>query len=89
VGLVALANLLFQAFYVLLLLRVILSWVPGIDPRHPAVQFVQRTTAPVLAPIRRLLPPAGGLDLSPMIAILLLILAQQIVIDLLLRLGPR
>ncbi|HXF81935.1 MAG TPA: YggT family protein [bacterium] len=87
-GLVALANLLFQAFYVLLLLRVILSWVPGVDPRHPAVQFVQRTTAPVLAPIRRLLPPSGGLDLSPMIAILLLILAQQVVIDLLLRLAP-
>ena len=84
-SLVALVNLLFQAFYILLLLRVILGWVPGIDDRHPAVQFVQRATAPVLAPIRRVLPPAGGLDLSPMVAILLLILTQRIVVDLLVR----
>ncbi|HET6946324.1 MAG TPA: YggT family protein [bacterium] len=84
-SLVALVNLLFQTFYILLLLRVILSWVPGIDARHPAVQFVQRATAPVLAPIRRVLPPAGGLDLSPMVAILLLILTQRIVVDLLVR----
>ena len=84
-SLVALVNLLFQACYILLLLRVILSWVPGVDDRHPAVQFVQRVTAPVLAPIRRVLPPAGGLDLSPMVAILLLILTQRIVVDLLVR----
>ena len=82
-SLVALVNLLFQALYILLLLRVILSWLPGIDDRHPAVQFVQRATAPVLAPIRRVLPPAGGLDLSPMVAILLLIVTQQIVVSLL------
>lgn len=83
VSLVGLVNLLFQAFYVLLLLRVILSWVPGIDRGHPAVRFVDRATAPVLAPLRRILPPAGGLDLSPMVAILLLVLAQRIVVDLL------
>lgn len=81
---VALVNLLFQAFYILLLLRVILSWVPGVDDRHPAVQFVQRATSPVLTPIRRVLPPTGGLDLSPMVAILLLILTQRLVNDLLL-----
>jgi YggT family protein len=85
VSLVALVNLLFQACYILLLLRVILSWVPGVDDRHPAVQFVQRATAPVLAPIRRVLPPAGGLDLSPMVAILLLIVTQRIVVNLLVR----
>ena len=80
-GLVALVNLLFQALYILLLLRVVLSWVPGLDDRHPAVQFVHRATAPVLTPIRRVLPPAGGLDLSPMVAILLLIVAQRVVVD--------
>lgn len=81
---VGLVNVLFQVFYILLLLRVILSWVPGIDDRHPAVQFVQRATAPVLTPIRRALPPVGGLDLSPMVAILLLALTQRLVIDFLL-----
>lgn len=84
-NLITVANLLFQAFYVLLLIRVILSWVPGIDPRHPAVQFVDRITSPVLTPIRRAMPPFGGLDLSPLVAILLLIVAQRLVIGLLVR----
>lgn len=76
-------DLLFQAFYILLLIRVILSWVPSIDHRHPAVQFVHRVTSPVLGPIRRVVPPVGGLDISPLVAILLLIVAQRLVVGLL------
>lgn len=82
---IAFVNLVFQAFYILLLIRVILSWVPGIDPRHPAVQFVDRMTSPILTPIRRAMPPLGGLDLSPLVAILLLIVAQRLVVGLLVR----
>lgn len=84
-SLITLVDLLFQAFYVLLLIRVILSWVPGIDHHHPAVQFVHRVTSPVLAPIRRAVPPVGGLDLSPLVAILLLTLAQRLVVGMLVR----
>jgi len=83
VSLIAIVDLLFQAFYVLLLIRVILSWIPGIDDRHPAVQFVHRVTSPVLTPIRRAVPPVGGLDLSPLVAILLLIVARRLVVGLL------
>lgn len=85
VNLIAFANLLFRVFYILLLIRVILSWVPGVDPRHPAVQFVDRMTSPILTPIRRAMPPLGGLDLSPLVAILLLIVAQRLVVGLLVR----
>ncbi len=81
--LVALVRVLFQAAYVLLIIRVVLSWVPGIGPDHPAVQFVHRATTPMLAPIRRVMPPVGGLDLSPLVAILLLTLVQSLVIGLL------
>ncbi len=80
---VALVQLLFQAFYVLLIIRVVLTWVPGVASDHPAVQFVYRATSPVLNPIRRALPPVGGLDLSPLVAILLLSLVQSVVINLL------
>lgn len=82
-ALITVVQLLFQAFYILLLIRVILSWVPGIDPRHPVVQFVHRVTSPVLTPIRRAVPPVGGLDISPLVAILLLIVAQRLVVGLL------
>ena len=80
---VALIKLLFQAFYVLLIIRVLLSWVPGVAQDHPAVNFVFRATSPLLTPIRRVMPPVGGLDLSPLVAILLLTLVQSLVINLL------
>lgn len=82
-ALVRVVNLLFQVFYILLLVRVIMSWVPGVDYRHPAVQFVHRLTSPVLNPIRRAVPPVGGLDISPLVAILLLMVVRQLVVGLL------
>jgi YggT family protein len=83
VDVIALIKLLFQAFYVLLIIRVLLSWVPGVAQDHPAVDFVFRATSPLLTPIRRVMPPVGGLDLSPLVAILLLTLVQSLVINLL------
>jgi YggT family protein len=80
---IALIRLLFQAFYVLLIIRVVLSWVPGVARDHPAVDFVFRVTSPILTPIRRIMPPMGGLDLSPLVAILLLTVVQTLVLNLL------
>jgi YggT family protein len=58
-----------------------------VDPYHPAVRFLRQITEPVLAPIRRIVPPvqAGGgyLDLSPMIALLLLWVLERILIAIL------
>lgn len=76
---------LFQLFYVLLLIRIVLSWVPGVNLYHPAVQFVYRVTSPILDPIRRIVPPVAGLDLSPLVALLLLSLIQRVVIGLVLQ----
>lgn len=84
-SLVAAVQLLFQALYVLLLIRVVLSWIPGVNYHHPAVHFVYRITSPVLDPIRRIMPPMGGLDLSPLVAMLLLYLVQGVVVGLLVR----
>lgn len=54
-----------------LILVVIISWVaPG--SYHPGAQLLYQITEPVLAPIRRLMPQTGGLDLSPMILMLIL-----------------
>lgn len=57
---------IFQVFYILILARVIVSWI-RVDPYHPIVRFIFNATEPLLAPIRQLLPPAGGLDFSPLI----------------------
>ncbi|MDJ0756766.1 MAG: YggT family protein [Ardenticatenaceae bacterium] len=64
--LLSLISWIFQIFYILILARVIVSWI-RVDPYHPIVRFIYNATEPLLAPIRQLLPPAGGLDFSPLI----------------------
>ncbi|HLF56834.1 MAG TPA: YggT family protein [Thermoanaerobaculia bacterium] len=53
--------------------RALVSWVNP-DPRNPIVRFLVLATEPVLRPFRKLVPPhkTGGLDLSPLLVILLL-----------------
>ena len=64
-------QLLALVLWVLILARVVISWVAPTSG-GPLVAFIYQVTEPILAPIRRVLPATGGLDLSPMIAILLL-----------------
>ncbi len=63
-------NLLYYILVILLLARVVLSWIrpdPYSSTWGPIMRFVFRDTDPILAPVRRILPPMGGLDLSPLI----------------------
>jgi len=60
-----LANLI-DLYSLVVLVAVVLSWVQ-IDSRNPLVTITHALTEPVLAPIRRVLPVMGGLDLSPMV----------------------
>lgn len=54
-------------YKILLIIRIILSWIPH-DRLHPAIQFIYRLTEPVLCHARRIIPPIGGtLDISPII----------------------
>jgi YggT family protein len=82
---ISLINLLFTIFYVLLWARIILSFVRP-DPYHPTwgpiVRAIYDLTEPVLAPIRRLLPPMAGLDFSPLIVFLVARLLQSVVLGL-------
>lgn len=71
-----LVNLLYWAFWLLILVRVILSFT-NMNPYHPLVRTVYQLTEPVLAPIRRFMPPTVGLDFSPLIALLLLELLRM------------
>ncbi|HTD47821.1 MAG TPA: YggT family protein [bacterium] len=70
----------------LIIIRALLSWIPSVDYRHPLMSLLIRVTDPILLPVRRVLPPAGGFDLSPLVAILLLNLANQLLHQLLVSL---
>jgi YggT family protein len=56
----------------LIVARVALSWFPGIDPWNPLVRLLRALVDPVLLPFRRLLPTFGGIDFSPVLAIIVL-----------------
>ncbi|MDI6771269.1 MAG: YggT family protein [bacterium] len=79
-------DLAYKIITTLIFVRVALSWFPTL--RHPAVKVVHDLTSPILDPIRRVIPAAGGLDLSPIVAILLLYLARNLLVDLLVTLRP-
>lgn len=64
-----LVRMLLVLYLVLIIVNVILSWV-GQSFRHPVVPLIYQLTEPVLAPIRRVIPPLGGFDLSPLLALI-------------------
>jgi YggT family protein len=58
--------------------RAILSWF-ALDPRNPLIQVLDQITEPILAPLRRIVPRIGMIDITPLVAIILLqVLAQAI-----------
>jgi len=70
-GLLGVLALLVDLYFFAILAMIILSWfAPG--SYHPFVILLHQLTEPVMAPFRRLLPPFGGLDLSPILVIMLL-----------------
>lgn len=81
-AIIGIVQLLFDLYIIILLARVLLSWVQ-IDPSNPLVNLINQLTEPLLAPIRNLLPQGGGLDFSPMVAIFAVLIAEQVVLTLL------
>jgi YggT family protein len=78
---------LFLVYMVLIFIRVLLSWVPRMPYNvylRGAVRFVEESTDPYLNLFRRVLPTLGGrgmgLDLSPIVAIIVLLLLQGLVV---------
>jgi YggT family protein len=75
--------ILLQLYSYVLLARALVSWIPNLDPYHPAVQVLYQLTEPVLEPIRKLVPPLGGMiDISIIIAFFGLILLRQLLVGL-------
>jgi YggT family protein len=82
IAVMAVAELLSKALYIFMFaifIQVIASWVsPG--AYNPALSLVDSITEPVLRPLRSVLPSLGGLDLSPMLALVGLQLAQMLLV---------
>ncbi len=65
---------------------VVVSWIaPG--NTHPAIQLIAQITEPVMRPVRNVIPPIGGLDLSPIVVFLILNVATTVISSLKLAAG--
>lgn len=74
-----LVNLLLNVFLFAILIRVVISWLnPG--TYHPGIGILDNLTEPVMMPARRLIPPMGGLDLSPIVVLLGIQLLKMLLI---------
>lgn len=80
-------NYAVEAFVLLIIIRAVLSFFPNIDRHHPLVQTLDKIVDPVLRPFQRVLPPMGGLDFSPILAILTLQIVGRLVAGLLSQMG--
>ncbi|NPV07246.1 MAG: YggT family protein [Anaerolineae bacterium] len=78
-------NLFFQILQLAILVRIILSWF-RVDPYNPFMQILYQITEPVLEPFRRVIPPIGMIDITPIVALLVLRLVQRIIVTMLLGL---
>lgn len=68
---VLLDNLL-QVYFLIVIVRCFLSWLPNIDWDKPFFKFIAISADTFLAPFRRIIPAVGGIDISPIVALLFL-----------------
>ncbi len=83
-------DIVFSILYWLILARALISWVNP-DPYNPIVQFLSKTTEPILYPIRRMLPLnfRFGIDISPIVAFLVIIFLKSFLVRTLFDLAIR
>ncbi len=80
-ALIQLGLTLLSLYTWIIIIRAVISWVSP-DPHNPLVQLLHRITEPVLRPLRHLVPPhkLGGLDISPILAILAIQFVKYVIV---------
>lgn len=72
--------LLTQVLAFAIFARAILTWFP-IDPSGPIPQALAAITDPIIEPLRRVIPPIGMIDITPMVAMILLFVISSILLE--------
>ncbi|MAV75784.1 MAG: YggT family protein [Cellvibrionales bacterium] len=78
-GFFGVLDIALQLMKLAVLAQIVISWVAP-NSYHPIVILIRQLGDPIMAPLRRLIPPVGGLDFSPMIAILFIHILQKIIL---------
>lgn len=86
-GVVKIADILLNLYMWMIIVRAILSWV-SVNPYNPLVRFLHQATDPVFYEIRRRLPIGGfGIDVSPVIVILVIVFLRSAILPSLFRIA--
>ena len=64
----------------LVIIRALITWVSP-DPNNPIVQFLYSATEPILRPVQRMMPPMGGIDITPIIVIFAIIFLKSFIVQ--------
>ena len=80
-------SLLFQVLIFAIVARALLSWF-NLGPSNPLVRILYDVTEPILAPLRRVIPTIGVIDITPIAAILLLEFVQRVLVDIVVKSLP-
>lgn len=81
--LVKVVNNIFNFYFILIILRIFLTWIPTIDWNQQPIKSVREVTDLYLDIFRKFIPPFGGLDFSPIIAIIVLQIIQSLIVSVL------
>lgn len=83
-GIAALANAILKIYFFAMIVMIILSWVAP-NASHPAALLVMQLVEPIMAPVRRVIPPLGMIDLSPIVVFIAINLIDGLVVGSLIR----
>ncbi|MFN3568228.1 MAG: YggT family protein [Caldimicrobium sp.] len=76
-ALLRIIDLALSIYIVLIIARALLSWIT-LPSYHPVITLIYKVTEPVLKPFRKLIPPVGGIDVSPLVVIFLIYFLQEL-----------
>jgi len=86
IGIVHGVNNIFNLYFFLIILRIFLTWIPNIQWENQPWKTIREITDIYLNLFRRIIPPFNGLDFSPIVALIVLQIVQQVVVFVLAKL---
>ena len=84
IGIIHGINNIFNLYFFLIILRIFLSWIPGLRWENQPWSTLRDITEMYLNVFRRRIPPLGGLDFSPIVALIVLQIVQNLIVYILL-----
>ena len=77
----------FNVIYLIILIVVLLSWIPIFDPRKEPLASLIKVYEMIMAPFKAVIPPIGMIDISPLIAFIVLQLIERCILTVLFKFG--